>query len=249
MVSLRLPICGDADRDAERRDRGAAFSTHATAGRYGLTAMQIVKRLPQEANRLAVRLTNIWTERRLGISTRGVIPIDHEDAVHYATMAYGPIWRILSCLELQPDDIFVDIGCGKGRVLCCAARYPMEHVYGVDVSPKLCEVARANGEHLRGRRAPITVRNAVAQDFDYSEATVLFLFDPFGADTLRLVLDKLRSDTDGRADTGLRGVRIAYANPTHEAVLREQSWLQPTGHLRSQEHRIEHTVAFYRSRP
>jgi SAM-dependent methyltransferase len=206
-------------------------------------------RLAGRARESAVRLHNIWSEQRLGISTRGVLDVDHADAVQYATMGYGLIGRILDHLELRPDDVFVDIGCGRGRVLCCAARRPIEHVYGVDVQPQLCDAARANGERLRGRRAPITVRNDVAQDFDYAGATVLYMFDPFGADTLRLVLEKVRADTDDRADRGTRGIRIAYANPTHEHVVREQSWLESAGRWDAQEHRIEHSVAFFRSRP
>jgi cyclopropane fatty-acyl-phospholipid synthase-like methyltransferase len=178
-----------------------------------------------------------------------VLEIDHADAVHYATMGYGLVGRILDHLQLRPDDVFVDIGCGRGRVLCCAARHPIEHVYGVDVQPQLCDAARANAERLRGRRAPITVRNDVAQDFDYAGATVLYMFDPFGADTLRLVLDKVRADTDGRAGGGARAIRIAYANPTHEHVLREQPWLEPTERWDAAEHRIEHSVAFFRGTP
>jgi cyclopropane fatty-acyl-phospholipid synthase-like methyltransferase len=206
-------------------------------------AMPREKRLADWTHVAAVRLNNIWSEQRLGISTRGVLPVDHDDAVHYATMGYGTIWRILSHLQLQPGDVFVDIGCGKGRVLCCAARHPIEHVSGVDVSSQLCDAARVNAEHLRGRHAPITIHNIVAQDFDYSDATVLFMYHPFGADTLQLVLSKARTDTGGR------GVRIAYANPTptHEAMLREQSWLESIGHLTREVHRVEHSVAFYRS--
>jgi SAM-dependent methyltransferase len=206
-------------------------------------------RLARRARESAVRLHNIWSEQRLGISTRGVLEIDHADAVHYATMGYGLVGRILDHLQLRPDDVFVDIGCGRGRVLCCAARHPIEHVYGVDVQPQLCDAARANAERLRGRRAPITVRNDVAQDFDYAGATVLYMFDPFGADTLRLVLDKVRADTDGRAGGGARAIRIAYANPTHEHVLREQPWLEPTERWDAAEHRIEHSVAFFRGTP
>jgi SAM-dependent methyltransferase len=198
---------------------------------------------------VAVRLNNIWSDRWLGISTRGVLAIDHDDAVHYATMGYGTVRRILRHLQLKPGDVFVDIGCGKGRVLCCTARRSIEHVYGMDVSTQLCDAARDNAEHLRGRRSPITIRNVVAQEFDYSDATVLFMFDPFGADTLQQVLDKVRADTDGRARTGDRGIRVAYANPTHEGVLREQSWLEPIGHLSKDVHRVEHSVALYRSKP
>src|SRR5262245_17113716 len=98
-------------------------------------------------------------------------------------MDYTSTWRVLRHLALQPSDVFVDVGCGKGRVLCCAARQPVAQVIGVDLSAELCREATENARRLRGRQAPIEVVNTFAQDFDYSEATVVYFFDPFGADT------------------------------------------------------------------
>ena len=191
---------------------------------------------------LSDRLNNLWWERRLGVSTRGVVPTDHPDSVHYATMGYATVWRVLRRLDLQPADVFVDIGSGKGRVLCCAARHPVRQVLGVELSEPLCRQARANATRLRGRRAPITVENTVAERFDYSAATVLFLFDPFGADTLRPVLKRIGEDTRGRE------VRLAYANPTHDPVFQEQPWLHGREFWSRADTGWEHDVAFYRSR-
>ena len=130
---------------------------------------------------------------------------------HYSTMNYSTIHSILDQLALGPSDVFVDVGSGKGRVLCCAARYPVKQVVGVDLSEALCQVARENARRMRGRRAPISVETSVAQNFDYSAATVLFLFNPFGAATLGLLLEKIGRDLRG-------SVRIAYANPNRNTM-------------------------------
>jgi cyclopropane fatty-acyl-phospholipid synthase-like methyltransferase len=185
------------------------------------------------------RVVNEYWERRLRISTRGIVPIDHADSVFYATMNYSAIWRVLDHLDLGPSDVFVDIGCGKGRVLCCAARYPVAQVMGVDLSAPLTEEARENARRLRGRRAPVTVHASDATAFDYSQATALFLFNPFGADTMSLVLDKI----SGQAHEGLR---IAYAQPTHDDVFERQSWLERTAHWEASEGTS--SVSFYRLR-
>jgi cyclopropane fatty-acyl-phospholipid synthase-like methyltransferase len=169
----------------------------------------------------AVRLDNLRNEVRLGISTRGMVDVDHPDSAYYATMSYPAIRRVLRGLALRPTDVFVDIGCGKGRVLCCAARHPVDHVVGVDISADLCAAAEANARRLRGRRSPITVHNVPAHEFDYSRGTVFFLFNPFGAATLDHVLTKIRDDTRGRA------VRLAYAVPTHRDVVARHRWLRP----------------------
>lgn len=187
------------------------------------------------------RLTNLWWERRLGISTGGVIPVAHDDAHHYATMNYVSIWSLLDHLALAPSDVFVDIGSGKGRVLCCAARHPVGQVIGVDLSEPFCEIARENARRLRGRRAPIAVENAYADEFDYSNASVLFLFDPFGPATLGKLLDKIGRGTR-------RELRIAYANPTYEPVFAAQAWLELTDRWDAATSGIEHSISFYRSR-
>ena len=136
----------------------------------------VVPRLPLRPmiGQVPRRLNNLWWEHRLGISTRGVVPVAHYDSTHYATMSYSTIWSILDHLSLGPSDVFVDIGSGRGRVLCCAAQYPVERVVGVDLSEPLCEAARENARRLRGRRAPISVQASMADDFAYSAATVLF---------------------------------------------------------------------------
>jgi SAM-dependent methyltransferase len=187
------------------------------------------------------RVGNIWWEHRLGIETRGVVPIDHADSVHYGTMSYSTIWQILDHLALSPSDVFVDIGCGKGRVLCCAARYSVGQVIGVDLSGPLCAVARENARRLRGRQAPISVHHGLANDFDYSLATVLFLFNPFGEATLGPLLEKIGRDAR-------RVVRIAYANPLFDHTFERQDWLERIGKWDSTTAGVEHSVSFYRSR-
>lgn len=193
-------------------------------------------------NTLFDRLDNIWCERRMGISTRGIVATDHPDSVHYGTMAYRTIRGILDHLDLRSSDVFVDIGSGKGRVLCCAARRPARRVVGVELSADLCQQARENAKRLRGRRAPITIENVLADKYDYADTTVLFLFDPFGATTLRSALERIVEGTRGR------GVRIAYANPTHDDVFREQPWLDGRERLSRDRTGWEHDVTFYRGR-
>lgn len=187
------------------------------------------------------RLNNLLWEYRLGIATRGIVPTDHPDSVHYGTMGYRTVLRVLKHLDLGASDVFVDIGCGKGRVLCCAARQPVRKVLGVDISAGLVREARGNAERLRGRRAPVEVANLPAQEFDYSDVTAVFMFDPFGAATLAPVLERIGRDTKGRT------VRLAYANPTHEEVFRAQPWLTGREFWARAQTGLEHDVAFYTS--
>jgi SAM-dependent methyltransferase len=36
---------------------------------------------------------------------------------------------------------FVDIGCGKGRIVLAAMAYPFKDIVGIDYSPTLCDIA------------------------------------------------------------------------------------------------------------
>jgi SAM-dependent methyltransferase len=189
------------------------------------------------ATKLPKRLNNLWWEHRLGISTRGVQEVQHADS-RYATMSYSSTWTVLDHLALNSSDVFVDLGSGKGRVLCCAARYPVKQVIGVDLNDALCEVARENAKRMRGRRAPISVETTEAGDFDYSAATVLFLFDSFGAATLEPLLEKIGRDVRGN-------LRIAYANPTLDDVFQRQPWLERSAYWDAETSGTEHSVAFY----
>jgi len=65
---------------------------------------------------------NSYCDKRLGIQTAGDFrPLDtsaHRDASRSAPLAYDLIRRYIRLLELKPDDIVYDVGCGTGRPLC-----------------------------------------------------------------------------------------------------------------------------------
>lgn len=158
----------------------------------------------------------LW-ERRLGIRTTGNVLIHEPDSHLYGTFSYTWINRILERLDLGRDDVFVDIGCGKGRILCCAARRSIRKVIGIDLDEKLCAQARDNATRMRGRAAPIEIIHARAQDFDYGDCTRFFLFHPFGAATLKLVVDSIEQSLRERP----RSIQLVYLNPVNDYVLEE----------------------------
>jgi SAM-dependent methyltransferase len=194
-------------------------------------------------NPLIWRLHNLYWELRLGISTHGIVDTAVPDASHYATMRYATIFRILEHLSLQPSDVLIDVGSGKGRLLCLAARYRVRELIGVEMVPELCRVAEENSRRMRGRKSPITIYNMRAQEFDYTKGTVLTLFNPFGAETLSVVVDRIRAGLQRSP----RPLRIAYANPEHDHVLAQCPWLDRYDEWLKGESGLEHGVTFYKS--
>jgi SAM-dependent methyltransferase len=131
--------------------------------------------------------------------------------------------------ELGPEDVFYDIGCGNGRVLCHVAVGRVSKCIGVELSPEFASKARANAKSLSRRLSAIDVLVGDAADMDYRTGTVFFLFNPFGAETLRSLVARIEETLK----VNPRRVRIIYANPVHRDVLNSTAWLTFAGERRT----------------
>jgi SAM-dependent methyltransferase len=143
------------------------------------------------------------------------------DDTGYEPAKYPAIRACLRAARLSDRDVFFDIGCGMGRVLCMAARHPIRKCVGVEYMPSLAAVAERNLTGLRGRRAPAEVWVGDAGTFGYDEGTVFFLYNPFGEATMRRFLECLRESLL----THPRRIRIIYMTPLQGHVLSECGWL------------------------
>ncbi len=100
----------------------------------------------------------------------------------------------------MPQDVFGDLGCGMGRIVCVAARKTVRKSIGVELLEPLCEIAHRNATLLRGRKASIQIVCGDATTVDLSEGTIYFMFNPFGARTSvsRLRSRRLAGSLDGQ---------------------------------------------------
>jgi SAM-dependent methyltransferase len=114
--------------------------------------------------------------------------------------------------EVTRDDVFIDFGCGMGRVLLEAARYPFRRVVGVDIAPAFIEVARAVVARNRERLACSDVELVAADVLDYEvpdDVTVAYFADPFEQQILDTVAHKLLASLQRRP----RRLRVIYFDP------------------------------------
>lgn len=160
--------------------------------------------------------------KRLGIDTGGWVAVELEDGKLYEATPFLLLQDILQHLALTPQDVFVDLGCGKGRATCMAARTEAGRVVGVEQDEGFLAVARANLAKMPDDKARVVFHHGLAQDFDFDPTTVVFLFNPFGAKTLQEVVGLLHASLQ-RAP---RALRIVYVNPVHEKVLQDCGWLE-----------------------
>ncbi len=153
----------------------------------------------------------------------------HDDNFEYATVDYWNVRKVISILKPGPEDVFYDIGCGMGRIVCSMARKSVKKCVGIELLEPLCEKARANAAHLRGRKSPIEIICNDAASADVSDGTIYWLFNPFGESTLRETLANIRCSLRENP----RRIRAVYYNSTCEQVFLGAGWLHKTREFRA----------------
>jgi SAM-dependent methyltransferase len=207
------------------------------------TVISTAKTTWHGARRLADGLV---TDRLLGISTAGRITLDRLGIPHPERVSYEPSpWRTLR-LVLPPDevganDVFIDIGAGKGRVLLeAAAHYAFGRVMGLELSPQLASVARANvsaSTGLRCQQVEIIVGDATQFSIP-DDVTIVFLYNPFRGSIFEQFLGQVSATLDRRP----RRLRLVYRTPFEHGrllqtgrftLIREHRPLRPTESTRA----------------
>jgi SAM-dependent methyltransferase len=184
------------------------------------------------AARVAHGLSERWFELRLGIrtGTRSLSVERRADGSlwkNYAPVGYRSFLAARRLLRVRPgEDVFVDYGAGKGRVLILAATLPFRRVLGVEVRPDLAAAARGNLRRAARRlRCPeVEILEASAEDLGVpDDATVLHFFDPFAGPILERLVDEIAASLERRP----RGITILFADDHHFAGLLEaRPWIQ-----------------------
>jgi Histone methylation protein DOT1 len=171
---------------------------------------------------------------RLGIKTFGYHPAEGGDGekrwyVHFMPAVYADIFRGFEAVNLGAEDIFTDVGSGLGRVVFAAAHSGVREATGVEYVEALHVEAERNRLKSHLDQARIKFHNADATAFNIAGTTVLFLFHPFGPETMQTVIANLRRDREAaKISTPLR---IIYYNPVCAQVLKESGWLGETQSL------------------
>lgn len=179
--------------------------------------------IPHYCTSLVNRISDYFWENRFMVETTGSAgPSPTEEINAYGFVAYHSSFAMFNHLGLLPTDVVVDLGAGKGRVVTVAASYPVKRVVGVEIEPHLARAGRHNATFMRGRRAPIDFLCVSATEYNYDDATVITLFNPFGSETMHQVLKLLEQSLARRP----RDLRIIYCNPILSPMLAAKPWLE-----------------------
>lgn len=180
---------------------------------------------------LDYRASNFVAERRLGVRTSGLVPIERiapgEPELRDSTpIGYRAVTAALSSLPVdRARSVFLDYGCGKGRACLVAARLGFARVIGVELSEPLAQAARSNLAGMRGRRTAHT--EVVVEDARTfrvpPDVAVVYFFNPFVGLTLETVVANLR-----------RSIHVAprelwivfFNNGEFDRILAGATWLE-----------------------
>ncbi len=151
-------------------------------------------------------------------------PHDQLSAGYYATapsLFHGVMvqWSATLSGDSLADYAFIDVGCGKGRVLMLASQYPFFSVAGVELNPKLARIARRNlARWTRSHRSchPIAVVNDDILNLPLpARPVVLFLFNSFERELVRMLLERLVEISATRTHP----IDLLYLHPEHAQLI------------------------------
>lgn len=156
------------------------------------------------------RMYRYWREwrfdRRHGIHTRGLVRgIGDEHSIQYqALYSEAAFFEAMRHLETS-GRTFIDLGCGRGKVLYLARDLGFRRIIGVEIDARLCAEARRNAPW-----AEVVHANAARYDFP-SPPLIVYMYNPFDAVVLRQVLRRLQQEE----------VHIVYQTPQFRGSVEE----------------------------
>jgi 16S rRNA G966 N2-methylase RsmD len=197
------------------------MTTTTMADGFGKRALKKVKRegIFNTLFQIYLRFESSSFDKKYGVDTHRNILLENldisADSVEYGRQ-YQPIFvkhlsRILKAVKPTKDDVLVDFGSGKGRVLLISATYPFKKVVGVEFSEELCSIAEKNVEIFKSKEklCPIEIHCIDAGKYEIKkEETILFFFNPFE----KVIMQKVIENIERSYFEHPRKIKIVYFN-------------------------------------
>jgi hypothetical protein len=138
------------------------------------------------------------------------------EMVFYQQTPARVIFEMADRARLTPNDVFFDLGSGLGQVAILINLLTGAKARGVEYEPAYCDYATSCASNLN--LADVKFINTTAQNGNYAEGTVFFMYTPFEGVMLQEMLDILKKEAQQKT------IRIFTYGPCSPNVAR-QSWL------------------------
>src|SRR5262245_56963172 len=179
---------------------------------------------------LFVRAREVLYDARHRVETRGVITVADlgltGESVQYEGIVPRTVRAIVAALGPVDGFTFVDLGSGMGRAVLVASEFPFRRIVGVEISPRLHEIASRNVRRYRGRRQcrNIELKRMDAVDYEpEAEDTVFFFNFPFRERLMTQVVATLERSLRAHP----RRAFLAFVNPETAHVVERSPAFAP----------------------
>ena len=122
---------------------------------------------------------------------------------------------VLNNIHFAEDDVFVDVGCGFGKVLSLLHSRCNIKIIGVEIDPIIADIARIRVKNMDN--VVVVTGNILECKSVINEGTVFYLFNPFNSD----VLDKFLTTVEKNCH---KDVRVVYSNDVFKQVFEQHHW-------------------------
>jgi 16S rRNA G966 N2-methylase RsmD len=140
--------------------------------KYGVTTSKIVKREDLDISEISKEHSEEYKPTRIR---------------HFRLLIKG--------LKLPEESVFVDMGSGKGRVLLMASMYNFKRITGVEISSKLCEIARNNiAIYEKKLKRPLHIEVVNEDVLKYNiknDENVFYFYKPFDNFVMEKIIERV----------------------------------------------------------
>ncbi|MHB1423507.1 MAG: methyltransferase domain-containing protein [Gemmataceae bacterium] len=153
------------------------------------------------------RLSDLYWDWRCGAWTGGIVESPYADrgASNTESIRYDVLRRVFRQVPIRPDDVLVDVGCGKGRVLSWWLTMGYRNrMIGLELDPRIA--ARTAARFAGAPNVQIITGDAI-ENFP-PEGTIFWLYNPFHEPIVRAFRDRLKQP-------GMAEARLIYAHAKH----------------------------------
>lgn len=146
-------------------------------------------------------------ERTTGFADRGAHDTENSDYLALNRLFAG---------RIRPDDVLVDVGCGRGRVINWWLRAGLTNrIIGIELDATVAERTRRR----LARHRNVEIRTGDVLEALPEQGTLFYLFNPFNAEVVAAFAQRLAA-----AGQAGRDIRVLYNNPKHLEPFRTDAW-------------------------
>jgi hypothetical protein len=161
-----------------------------------------------------------WVDTFLGLRE---LPDDGDDlprdCVPYLPCPVDAIVRVVDEAQIGARDVFVDLGAGVGRAMAVVHLLTGAATIGVEIQRDLARASRELAGRIGGSGMSVIEGDATELVSQLTEATVFFLYCPFGRARVETTIDRIAPLARERT------LRIC----TVDLPLPARAWLAPIG--------------------